>query len=78
MAYTNIVTRYDEMATPYTTGVLNEPGVRNRTVQDGCEIDFSDHFAAPYSRRIAAMTFNALDPSRPKPVPCNLVLPVVG
>lgn len=43
--YTNIVSKYDEVVVPYTSGVVNEPGVTNIVLQDRCWLDFSGHLA---------------------------------
>ncbi|NDK88475.1 alpha/beta fold hydrolase [Gordonia desulfuricans] len=79
--YTNIVTRDDEIVTPYDVGILaGPPGttVRNITVQDGCPIDHSDHMSIVANRRSSALVLNALDPAHPRPVPCVPVAPVLG
>ena len=34
------MTRYDQIATPYTTGMLRGPNVRNVVVQDRCATDY--------------------------------------
>lgn len=81
VAYTNIVTRYDEIVTPYSVGLLDGPpgtDVRNVVVQVGCEQDRSDHMSITSNRRSAALVLNALDPARPRPVPCVPVKPVTG
>ena len=65
--YTVIATRYDEVTTPYTSTFLTAgPGatVRNITLQDGCEIDLSDHLSMSYSVRALHHVKNALDPAR--------------
>lgn len=81
VAFTNIVTRYDELVLPHTSGLV--PGrvgedVTNIVVQDGCEADLSEHAAVAASRRTAVLTLNALDPANPAPVPCLPVAPIVG
>ncbi|GAB3128734.1 alpha/beta fold hydrolase [Tsukamurella serpentis] len=79
--YTNISTRYDEAVLPYTSGqVEGPPGttVNNIVVQDTCAQDFSDHMAIAGSRRAAYFVLNALDPQRPRPVPCYPVPPFTG
>ncbi|KQY58618.1 lipase [Aeromicrobium sp. Root495] len=76
ITYTNIVTRYDELVTPYTSGI--EPGMKNYTVQDYCALDLSEHFQIVADPVAAALVLNALDPKNPRPVPCRLVLPFVG
>ena len=74
--YTNIVTRYDELVQPYTSGI--QAGMRNLTVQDYCASDFSEHFEIAADPVAAALVLNALDPAHPRAVPCRVVLPFVG
>lgn len=74
--YTNIVTKYDELVIPYTSGI--EPGMTNHIVQDYCRLDFSEHFQIVADPVAAALVLNALDPAHPRRVPCLLVLPFVG
>jgi triacylglycerol lipase len=76
ISYTNIVTRYDELVVPYTSGI--EPGMHNIVVQDVCPLDFSDHLEVAASPVAAALVLNALDPAHPRAVPCRLVLPALG
>ncbi|WP_228461600.1 esterase/lipase family protein [Gordonia spumicola] len=79
--YTNIVTRDDEIVTPYTAGILDGPPgthVVNVIVQDGCAKDRSDHMSITSNRRSAAIVLNALDPAHPRPVPCVPVAPFTG
>lgn len=76
IAYTNIVTRYDELVVPYTSGI--QAGMRNITLQDQCGLDFSEHFEIAADPVAAADVLNALDPAHPRPVPCRPVLPFVG
>ncbi|GAA1724830.1 esterase/lipase family protein [Aeromicrobium alkaliterrae] len=76
ITYTNIVTRYDELVIPYTSGI--EPGMTNYVVQDYCALDLSEHFQIVADPVAAALVLNALDPAHPRPVPCQLVLPFVG
>jgi triacylglycerol esterase/lipase EstA (alpha/beta hydrolase family) len=78
VTYTDIVTEYDELVVPYTSGILNAPNVTNFTFQDQCPTDFSEHFTVPDDPIAAQDVLNALDPARAKPVPCTLVLPGVG
>jgi triacylglycerol lipase len=78
VTYTDIVTKYDELVEPYTSGILHAPNVTNMTVQDQCPVDFSDHLAVAFDPTAAQDILNALDPSHARPVPCALVLPGVG
>jgi triacylglycerol lipase len=76
ITYTNIMTKYDELVRPYTSG--REAGMRNLVVQDFCAQDFSEHFEIASDPIGAALVLNALDPAHARPVPCMLVLPFVG
>ncbi|MET0998184.1 MAG: alpha/beta fold hydrolase [Marmoricola sp.] len=76
ITYTNIVTRYDQLVSPYTSGI--EPGMRNITVQDRCSTDYSEHFEIAADPVAAGHVLNALDPAHPRPVPCTVVLPYEG
>ncbi|KAA1415448.1 alpha/beta fold hydrolase [Nocardioides humilatus] len=74
--YTNIMTKYDELVRPYTSG--SEPGMRNLVVQDYCKTDFSEHFEIASDPVGAQLVLNTLDPAHPQPVPCMVVLPFIG
>ena len=74
--YTNIVTRYDQLVIPYTSGI--QEGMRNIVLQDGCETDASEHFQIVSDRRVSVMVLNELQPGLNRPVPCEVVLPFVG
>ena len=65
--YTNIVTRYDEVVTPYTSGYLAADGnaVTNITLQDLCPADTSEHLHTPYDPAAIQITLNALGRSGP-------------
>ncbi len=41
--YTQIVTQYDELVVPYTSGIINASNSTNIVLQDQCATDFSDH-----------------------------------
>lgn len=74
--YTNIMTKYDELVVPYTSG--SQPGMTNIVVQDRCALDFSEHFEIAADKNASIYVLNALDPAHPRPVTCSLVLPFVG
>jgi triacylglycerol lipase len=75
--YTQIMTRYDELILPFTSGIVVAPN-SNIVVQDQCPLDFSDHLELGSDPVAARDVLNALDPAHPRPVPCLLVLPLVG
>lgn len=77
--YTNIVTRYDDVVMPYTSGIqTGYPNMRNVVLQSVCADDFSDHLEIASSPNAAQVVLNALDPAHPAPVRCRLTLPVNG
>ena len=78
VTYTSIVTRYDELVVPYTSGTLQAPNARNIVLQARCGLDFSDHFSIVAERNTAQHMLNALDPAHARPVLCFPVLPVIG
>ncbi len=76
--YTQIMTRYDELVVPYTSGVVRGPNSTNIVVQDQCPLDFADHLALAADPVAAQDVLNALDPPAARPVPCVPVVPVVA
>ncbi|MGI5130835.1 esterase/lipase family protein [Pseudonocardia sp. CA-107938] len=76
VTYTTVMTRYDELVVPYTSGRLD--GATNIVVQDGCAVDLSDHLSIITSRRTGQIILNALDPGAARPLPCEPVLPALG
>jgi hypothetical protein len=78
VAYTNIMTKYDELVSPYTSGYLAAPGVTNIVLQNQCAQDLSEHLTVAYDPVVAQDVLNALDPSHAGPVPCVPVIPGVG
>jgi len=76
--YTTIMTRYDELVSPYTSGELHAPNATNIVVQDQCPLDFSEHATMAFDPVVAQDVLNALDPRHSQPVPCTLVLPGIG
>jgi triacylglycerol esterase/lipase EstA (alpha/beta hydrolase family) len=78
VTYTTIMTKYDELVRPYTSGMLSAPNATNIVVQNQCPIDFSEHLAVAFDPTVGQDILNALDPAHKKPVPCRLVLPAIG
>ncbi|MFL6025223.1 MAG: esterase/lipase family protein [Marmoricola sp.] len=74
--YVNIMTRYDELVQPYTSG--SEPGMTNIVIQDHCSQDYTEHFEIAADKNASIFVLNALDPAHPRPLVCSLVLPFVG
>ena len=65
--YTNVVTRNDEVVTPYTSGFLAADGnaVTNITLQDKCPSDTSEHLRTPYDVAAIQIALNALGRTGP-------------
>ncbi|MEW2032009.1 alpha/beta fold hydrolase [Streptomyces roseifaciens] len=73
--YTVIATKYDEVVTPYTSGYLTGPDVRNILLQDLCAVDLSEHIAiGTVDRIVAHEVANALDPEHATPTTCASVI----
>lgn len=78
VTYTTILTRYDEIVTPWTSGYLFGPNVTNVVLQDGCEEDFSEHLSAGFTPRAMDIVLNALDPANAVPPVCVPTIPAYG
>jgi triacylglycerol lipase len=76
VTYVNIMTKYDELVRPYTSGI--EDGMTNIVVQDACRLDYAEHFEIAADRNASLYVLNALDPAHPRPIRCTLTLPFVG
>ncbi len=73
VTYTMILTRYDELVVPYTSGLLD--GATNIVLQDGCPTDLAEHVAVAFDPVTLGHIQNALDPANAKPVQCTPVGP---
>ncbi len=65
VSYTNIVTRYDEVVLPYTSGYLSGARTTNIRLQSRCRFDVSDHLLIPLDGPAIRIALNAL--GRPGP-----------
>lgn len=72
--YTTLMTRYDELVVPYTSGYLDAPNATNFVLQDLCPGDLSEHAAVAFDPVVLRLIQNALDPSTALPVTCGPVL----
>ncbi|QIJ61836.1 alpha/beta fold hydrolase [Streptomyces sp. JB150] len=69
--YTVLATKYEQVVTPYRSGFLDGPNVRNVLLQDLCPVDFSEHLAIGLFDRIAFHAVaGALDPANARPTTC--------
>lgn len=61
VSYTNVVSRYDEVVTPYTNGYLDPAAnVANIELQDMCPNNLSEHVLAANTPPVIELTKNAL------------------
>jgi triacylglycerol esterase/lipase EstA (alpha/beta hydrolase family) len=70
VTYTTIMTKYDELVVPYTSGTLPPPAT-NIVLQNVCPTDIDDHVAEAFDPVVAQLIFNALDPAHAQPVSCG-------
>jgi triacylglycerol esterase/lipase EstA (alpha/beta hydrolase family) len=63
VSYTNIITRYDEVVTPYRTQALTGPDVHNVLVQDLCPANSPDHVLMAVDPVVGHEVRHALDPA---------------
>lgn len=71
--YTMILTRYDELVVPYTSGLMD--GADNIVLQEGCPTDLAEHVAVAFDPVTLQHITNALDPAHAQPVRCFPVGP---
>ncbi|SFP65761.1 Triacylglycerol esterase/lipase EstA, alpha/beta hydrolase fold [Amycolatopsis arida] len=76
ITYTNIITRYDEIVVPYTSGIGHGPNVTNIVLQDTCPEDRVNHVGIVVDPNAIAHVLRALDPANRTPVPCVAFGPV--
>lgn len=67
--HTNLVTRYDEWVTPYTSGIMADGGT-NLVLQEVCPFNVSDHQVVAFDPVVVQMILDALDPPNAQPVRC--------
>jgi triacylglycerol esterase/lipase EstA (alpha/beta hydrolase family) len=70
ITYTNIVTKYDTVVWPYTSGLGFGPNVTNVVLQDTCRADKVNHVGLLFDPNALGHVVNALDPAHAKQVPC--------
>jgi triacylglycerol lipase len=67
--HTSIVTRYDLLVVPYTSGIMRDGGA-NIVLQDVCPADLSEHATVAFDPVVTQLFLNALDPEHATPVRC--------
>ena len=65
VSYTNIVTRYDEVVLPYTSGYLTGDNTTNVKIQAKCPFDLAGHLLIPLDGPAIRLVLNALGRSGP-------------
>jgi triacylglycerol lipase len=78
ITYTNIMSRYDELVSPYTSGYLDAPNSTNIVLQNQCALDLAEHAGVAFDPIAGQDILDALDPAHAKSPACTVVLPVVG
>jgi triacylglycerol esterase/lipase EstA (alpha/beta hydrolase family) len=67
--HTNIVTRYDLLVVPHTSGIMRDGGT-NIVLQDVCPLDLSEHSTMAFDPVATQLILNALDPDNAAAVRC--------
>jgi triacylglycerol esterase/lipase EstA (alpha/beta hydrolase family) len=81
VAYTDIVSRNDEVVTPYTNQFLTAgPGatVDNILLQNVCPLDQGEHLSVVYYQVALRLMLNALDPATAQAPACVPIAPIIG
>jgi triacylglycerol lipase len=68
--HTNIVTRYDFLVQPYTSGIMRDGGT-NIILQMVCPLNVSDHSFLVFDPVVTQLILNALDAAHAQPVSCH-------
>jgi triacylglycerol esterase/lipase EstA (alpha/beta hydrolase family) len=71
VTYTTVMSKYDELVRPYTSGIMDAPGATNIVLQEVCPTDPSEHAALAFDQAAMQIVLNALDPAHAKPVSCR-------
>jgi pimeloyl-ACP methyl ester carboxylesterase len=68
VTYTMLMTMFDELVVPYTSGYMD--GATNIVMQEQCPADPSEHVAMAFNPNVLRNVLNALDPATARPVSC--------
>lgn len=63
--YTQVVTRYDEVVVPHTSGYLEGDRSTNITLQEQCALNAAEHLTIPADRQAIAWVLHAFDVDGP-------------
>jgi triacylglycerol lipase len=63
--YTQVVTRYDQVVVPYTSGFLTGDRSTNITLQDHCGANTAEHLTIPMDRQAITWVLHAFDREGP-------------
>jgi triacylglycerol lipase len=69
ISHTNIVTVFDLLVVPYTSGIMLDGGT-NIVLQEVCPLDIQDHTTVAFDPVVTQLILNALDPKNATPVRC--------
>ncbi|MFB7026207.1 MULTISPECIES: hypothetical protein [unclassified Streptomyces] len=69
--YTSIVTRYDTVVTPYTSGLLTGPDVTDIVLRDKCRPDSAGRLGPAIDPHVARLAPDRLDPVHSAPFRCR-------
>ncbi|KAG0252220.1 hypothetical protein BG011_007114 [Mortierella polycephala] len=72
--HSNIVTKYDEIVTPYENCYQNGPNVVNALLQKNCMLSLNEHLTMVNSKVVLQFVLNQLDPSTAKTANCLSML----
>ncbi|WP_020496707.1 lipase family alpha/beta hydrolase [Sciscionella marina] len=69
--YTNIVSKIDEVVTPYTSGLIDAPNSTNVVLQDRCPSDAAGHLGQAIDPNVLDEIERSLDPAHAGPPKCT-------
>ncbi|KAL1961569.1 hypothetical protein VTN77DRAFT_1606 [Rasamsonia byssochlamydoides] len=72
---TILISKDDELVTPTTTSIVDEPGVVNQYVQSVCPLDPVGHIGEAYDLNVWNLVLNALDDTPDREFACVLGSP---
>lgn len=68
--YLSIISRYDTVVTPYTSGRISAANARTIVIQDVCPWDFTGHIGQAVDPNVSQLVLRELDPAHAKPFVC--------